>query len=133
MLPTPASGPVTGPRLSAGADGRLVLSWMESGESGTDLKYAVYEDDGFGTASKVVTEARMFVNWADLPSVLPVGENHWLAHWLRYSAEKTYAYDVVVSQSLDGGLSWSEPIAAHTDGTPTEHGFVSLYPDPHGG
>lgn len=132
MLPTPASGPVTGPRLSAGVDGRLVLSWMESGESGTDLNYAIYDDNGFGEAHTVVTEARMFVNWADLPSVLHVGENHWLAHWLRYSADKTYAYDVVVSQSLDGGLSWSEPIAAHTDGTPTEHGFVSLHRDPEG-
>lgn len=131
-LPTPATGHVTGPRLSEGVDGNLVLSWMESGESGTDLKYAIYGDNGFGEAHTVVTEARMFVNWADLPSVQQVSKSHWLAHWLRYSADKTYSYDVVVSQSLDGGQSWSEPLAAHTDGTPTEHGFVSLHHDPEG-
>jgi hypothetical protein len=74
----------------------------------------------------------MFVNWADLPSVQHVSEDHWLAHWLRYSADKTYSYDVVVAQSFDGGKSWSEPMAAHTDGTPTEHGFVSLHRDPEG-
>ena len=49
----------------------------------------------------------MFVNWADLPSVQHVNQDHWLAHWLRYSADKTYSYDVVVSQSFDGGESWA--------------------------
>ena len=132
ILATLATGKVTGPRLSEGADGGLILSWMESGESGTDLKFATYEAGGFGDASLVVTEPRMFVNWADVPSVLHVYEDHWLAHWLRYSADKTYSYDVVVSQSFDGGKSWGEPVAAHTDGTPTEHGFVSLHRDPEG-
>jgi len=132
LLSTPATGKVTGPRLSEGADGGLVLSWMESGDSGTDLKFAPYEDGGFADASLVVTEPRMFVNWADVPSVLHVSEEHWLAHWLRYSADKTYSYDVVVSQSFDGGESWGEPVTAHTDGTPTEHGFVSLHRDPEG-
>ena len=132
MLSTPATRKVSGPRLSEGTSGNLVLSWMESGDSGTDLKFATYEDGGFADASLVVTEPRMFVNWADLPSVLHVSEDHWLAHWLRYSADKTYSYDVVVSQSFDGGESWSDPVAAHTDGTPTEHGFVSLHRDPDG-
>lgn len=132
MLSTPATGKVSGPRLSEGESGDLVLSWMESGESGTDLKFATYEAGDFADASLVVTEPRMFVNWADLPSVLHVNEDHWLAHWLRYSADKTYSYDVVVSQSFDGGASWGEPVAAHTDGTPTEHGFVSVHRDPEG-
>jgi len=132
MLSTPARGKVSGPRLSEGTSGDLVLSWMESGESGTDLKFATYEGGGFGEAIRVVTEPRMFVNWADLPSVQHVNEDHWIAHWLRYSADKTYSYDVVVSQSFDGGETWGEPVAAHTDGTPTEHGFVSLHPDPEG-
>ena len=131
-LSTPAIGQVSGPRLSEGADGDLVLSWMESGKSGTDLKFATYEGGGFGEPTHVVTEPRMFVNWADLPSVLHADEDHWLAHWLRYSADKTYSYDVVVSQSFDGGETWGEPLAVHTDGTPTEHGFVSLHRDPEG-
>jgi hypothetical protein len=56
-----------------------------------------------------------------------VGGEHWIAHWLSYSADKTYSYDVVVAQSFDNGQSWSAPLAAHSDGTPTEHGFVSMY------
>jgi len=132
MLSSPATGKVAGPRLSEGGGGGLVLSWMEPGESGTDLKFAGIDGGEFGEARTVVTEPRMFVNWADLPSVRHVNQGHWLAHWLRYSADKTYSYDVVVSQSFDGGESWTDPVAAHSDGTPTEHGFVSLHRDPEG-
>ena len=74
----------------------------------------------------------MFVNWADLPSVLSLSAEHWMAHWLSYSADLTYSYDVVVSQSFDGGSTWSEPVRPHTDETATEHGFVSMHPDPEG-
>jgi hypothetical protein len=42
------------------------------------------------------------------------------------SADLTYAYDVMVSHSTDDGASWSEPTSPHDDGTPTEHGFVSI-------
>ncbi len=129
---TPASGNVAGPRFSQGEGGELVLSWMETEDSGTTLNYSTLVAGEFSDARPVVTEPRMFVNWADLPSVLPLGENHLIAHWLRYSADKTYSYDVVVSQSFDGGTTWDEAMTAHTDGTPTEHGFVSIAPAPDG-
>jgi hypothetical protein len=122
------TGEVTGPRFSQGADGDLVLSWMESLESGTALQYAVLAEESFSTPRNVVTDSRMFVNWADLPSVMKVSADHFIAHWLSYSADKTYSYDVVVSQSVNAGETWSEAVTAHTDGTPTEHGFVSMYP-----
>lgn len=125
-------GEVFGPRFSKGHDGQLVLSWMERGTTDSVLNYAALAEEGFTDPRSVTTESRMFVNWADLPSVTPLGEDHWLAHWLRYSADKTYSYDVVVSQSFDGGNTWNEAITAHTDGTPTEHGFVSVLPDDHG-
>jgi hypothetical protein len=35
---------------------------------------------------------------------------------------------VKVASSVDAGASWSEPWTPHEDGTPTEHGFVSLFP-----
>ena len=118
---------VSGPRLTSGADGRLTLSWMERDEDVALLRFATLSENGFGAPMEVSTEGRMFVNWADLPSVMHVEGNHWIAHWLSYSADKTYSYDVVLAQSLDNGRSWSAPMAAHTDGTPTEHGFVSMY------
>ncbi len=115
-----------------GHDNQLVLSWMERDAKSAVLRYASLIDDEFAAARDVTTESRMFVNWADLPSVTALSDDHWLAHWLRYSADKTYSYDVVVSQSFDGGGTWSETIPAHTDGTQTEHGFVSVLPDEDG-
>ncbi len=131
-LETPAGNNVAGPRFTTGPDGRIVLSWMERGEASSALRFARIDASGLGESFTVVDEPRMFVNWADLPSVLHVGGDHWVAHWLRYSADRTYSYDVVVSQSFDGGRTWSEPITAHTDGTPTEHGFVSMHRDREG-
>jgi hypothetical protein len=126
---TPATGDVAGPRFSQGPDQTLVLSWMERGESETTLKYSAMVDSEFNEAFEVVREPRMFVNWADLPSVMPVHNDYWVAHWLRYSADKTYSYDVVVSQSFDRGETWGESSVIHSDGTPTEHGFVSIASD----
>jgi hypothetical protein len=100
---------------------------MERHDDAALLRFASLSEEGFGEPKEVATEGRMFVNWADLPSVMHVEDSHWIAHWLSYSADKTYSYDVVVAQSFDNGQSWSAPLAAHTDGTPTEHGFVSMY------
>ncbi len=120
-------GNVGGPRLTTRPDGRLVLSWMQLLDEGATLAFATISDGRLGPPQAVVTDPHMFVNWADLPSVMQVADEHWLAHWLRYSADQTYSYDVVVSRSRDGGQTWSEPLTAHTDGTTTEHGFVSMH------
>lgn len=128
----PGSGHVTGPRFSTGPDGDLTLSWMKRAEHGTTLRYSTILAGTFGHPNTVVVDPGMFVNWADLPSVMHVANGHWIAHWLRYSADKTYSYDVVVSQSFDGGDTWTDALAAHTDGTPTEHGFVSMHRGPDG-
>ena len=68
------------------------------------------------------------MNWADFPSVVPIDATLWAAHWLKKSAALPYAYDVLISVSQDAGRTWSAPRMPHTDGTPTEHGFVSLFP-----
>ncbi len=102
---------------------------MEPGDDGTALKYATYEDGTWSEAKSVIEGQNMFVNWADMPSVKPLGDRRLAAHWLQMSADVPYAYDVVYTQSIDNGAAWSEPIRPHTDGTPTEHGFVSMFAD----
>ena len=127
-IPLPlAAGPAAeGPRLSVGPSGQLALSWMERNEQGGTLKYTTFSDERWQDATAVVTDPGMFVNWADIPSVVPLSDQDWLAHWLSKSAESTYAYDVKVSHSNDAGTTWSVPTSPHDDGTPTEHGFVSV-------
>ena len=125
-LTLPSGSASEGPRLSAGADGELALSWMEREELGGTLRYARFQDGEWQAAMTVVSDPGMFVNWADIPSVVPLSGDNWLAHWLSKSADATYAYDVMVSHSTDDGANWSAPISPHDDGTPTEHGFVSV-------
>jgi hypothetical protein len=72
------------------------------------------------------------VNWADFPSVIAVPDGSLAAHWLVKSGSGTYAYDVNIARSKDGGKTWSKPIVPHRDNTQTEHGFVSLIPLPDG-
>jgi hypothetical protein len=55
------------------------------------------------------------------------------AHWLVRSGPGSYAYDVNIARSFDGGKTWGKPIVPHRDGTPTEHGFVSMFAAPSGG
>ncbi len=117
-----------GPRLSRGHGETVLLSWMERAETGATLRVAELGDDRWLAARDVVGDPNMFVNWADLPSVTAMGEDHWVAHGLTYSANLTYSYDISLIQSQDAGHSWSAPIIPHDDGTPTEHGFVSMWP-----
>ena len=124
----PAGADAAGPRLAGGRSRPLILSWMEPDGTGTTLWYATLGDTGWQPPRQVVAGRKMFVNWADMPAVTPLSDNHWVAHWLEMAGPLTYSYHVVMAQSFDAGRSWSEPVKPHTDDTPTEHGFVSVYP-----
>jgi hypothetical protein len=126
-LAVPTGPESTGPRLSGGPDGSLILSWMSPDEVDTSLHYSAYVGGRWTTVRTAISEAAMFVNWADLPSVVPLGDNHLVAHWLSQSPEDVYSYNVRVAQSMDNGETWHESISPHTDNTPTEHGFVSIF------
>jgi len=120
---------VVGPRFATGPDNTLLLSWMQREEQGATLRYSTLSADKWQPAQDVVTDANMFVNWADLPSVAPLDSAHWVAHWLSKNAPDTYAYDVLVAFSDDQGITWGAPVRPHTDGTQTEHGFISMWAD----
>ena len=128
-LTVPAGTDASGPRVSGGGGRPIVLSWMEPDDTGTTLRYSTFRDGGWTPPQTVVSGKNMFVNWADLPSVTALADDHWVAHWLEMAGPLTYSYHVVMAQSLDAGRSWSAPVTPHTDGTATEHGFVSVYPD----
>ena len=117
------------PNLALGPDGSVVLSWIEADGPGDALKFASLSDTGWRAPGTVASGENWFVNWADFPSVVPISSRLWAAHWLVSQPAGGYAYDVFVSVSTDSGQIWSEAINPHRDGTATEHGFVSLYPN----
>lgn len=121
------------PEFTATQDGRVILSWVEKiGEKRYALRTAALDQNGWSEARTVSQGENWFVNWADFPSVIDLKDGSLAAHWLVKSGAGTYAYDVNISRSNDGGQSWTTPIVPHRDGTQTEHGFVSLISLPDG-
>ena len=125
------AGPGSGePNLAVAPDGRILLSWIEAaGDGGNTLRFSSLEGDGPWSAPRTIATGRdWFVNWADFPALAATTDGTMFAHWLAKSGPSTYAYDVRVSSSRDGGATWSSPIVPHRDRTQTEHGFVSMTP-----
>lgn len=118
------------PELTATADGRIILSWVERvGEKRHALRFAARDAAGGWSEVRTVAEGdNWFVNWADFPSVIATADGGLAAHWLVKSGPGTYAYDVNVARSKDAGKTWGRAVVPHTDRTQTEHGFVSLLP-----
>ena len=128
MLQTPAAAGSLAPNLATGPDGTVVLSWIEPEGDGNALRFAVFDEGKWGNTRTVISGANWFVNWADFPSVVPISKSQWAAHWLVRREAGGYAYDIHAAFSNDSGNTWSEPFTPHTDGTDTEHGFVTLFP-----
>lgn len=122
------TGPGAGePFLATDDDGRLFLSWLEPVDSAHALRFAVFDDSTWSEPRTIRTGGDFFVNWADFPSIKVVGDGRLAAHWLQKTGVGTYAYGVRVSQSVDGGVTWSDPVTPHRDDSDTEHGFVTLW------
>lgn len=116
------------PDLVRAPDGALLLSWMEVQGDGHALKFARYADGAWGEVQPIARGEDWFVNWADTPHLAVTADGALWAHWLQKSAQAKYAYDVAMVRSGDGGVTWSRPVLVNDDGTPTEHGFVSMWP-----
>ena len=126
--PLPLIASAAQPDLVRTADGRLLLSWIEIAGQGHALKFATFAGKTWSAPREIARGDDWFVNWADTPHLLATEDGALWAQWLRQSASATYAYDVVLSRSGDGGATWSRAVTVNSDGTPTEHGFVSLWP-----
>lgn len=123
----PAGNGARYPSLATSPSGEVVAGWLEPEGEGYVLRFSAWSQGRWQPAGTVASGAHWFINWADFPSVVPLGEDRLAAHWLEQTAGGIYSYDVRVSLSEDGGRSWSLPFSPHDDGTPTEHGFVSLF------
>ena len=129
-VPAPGATGARFPHLASNGDGGPVLmSWLEPTSVGAfALRYAQWQGDRWGPPATVADGRDWFINWADFPSVVPVTATLWSAHWLQQKPGNVYSYDVRIASSSDGGHTWSAARTPHDDGTPTEHGFVSIAP-----
>ncbi len=113
--------------LAVGPEGRVYLSWVDRlPDSTSALRFAALGSE-WSTPRTIAAGRDWFINWADFPMLSVTGRTM-VAHWLEKSGRSTYAYDVRLTRSLDGGATWSAPQTPHRDGTQTEHGFASMFP-----
>ncbi|HYB96440.1 MAG TPA: sialidase family protein [Vicinamibacterales bacterium] len=131
LAPQPIASPAAPnsgqPQLSVSNKG-VLLSWIERTGDLATLKFAERTTTGWTPVRTIASGRNWFVNWADVPSAVRLPSGAIVAHWLQKSAESTYAYDVRLSYSTDDGRTWSPSFTPHHDGTPTEHGFASIFP-----
>ncbi|MCX7034270.1 MAG: hypothetical protein NT046_09910 [Arenimonas sp.] len=128
-LPAPVGS--AQPHLSQASGGDLLLSWIEKQPAGGDRLMFARQDakDARWSAPRVIAQGSdWFVNWADFPALQALPDGSLWAHTLVKNGAATYAYDVRLHVSRDGGRHWQPADAVHDDGTPTEHGFASLWP-----
>ena len=114
------------PHLAANG-GATVLSWIEPEAGGYALKYSQLRGGAWDAPAVAARGERWVVSAADAPAVVPVSAQLWVAHW-RVEAAEPYAYDIATSVSPDAGSTWSAPRLLNDDATPTEHGFVTVFP-----
>ena len=125
----PKSAISVSPNLSLDKKGSPILSWMRIDGETVYLEYARLESKQWSPPITVSSGGNWLVNRADFPSVVQLTDSLWAAHWLVFTDPSSFAYDVFVSLSRDGGKTWEEGFSPHTDGTISEHGFVSFFAD----
>ena len=117
------------PSLAADPSRGIVLTWQTRNGNEAQLNYALMDANGRELRRGVIASGSdWFVNWADFPSLAVLDTGDWVSFWLQKSAADTYAYDIRVVRSSNGGGRWTAPVTPHLDGTATEHGFVSMQP-----
>lgn len=105
------------------------MSWLEpQGGETYAVRMSELVGESWGPVRTIFEGDRLFINWADFPSIYQGGGDWFIAHWLRRRSEGTYEYDIQISHSHDRGFSWSQPMSPHRDGTLAEHGFLSFFP-----
>lgn len=128
----PASESPRVPFLSS--DGSvLTASWIETRAGNPTVVTADFDGAKWSEAKLITNDPKLFVNWADFPSVVTVAPGRRLAHWLQKSGDGSYEYDIHVGMSSDGGATWRDLGSPHDTSVNSEYGFVSLHPDGDGG
>lgn len=126
-IASPAAPGSVAPSLAVSPAGVVWLTWLEPRAAGGHaLRAARLDGVGWRSPVTIAEGDSFFVNRSDIPTLLPRGGGRLVAHYLWKSGSDPMAHEVRLTQSHDDGATWSPPEVPHRDGTPTEHGFVSL-------
>jgi hypothetical protein len=127
FISSPAQSPSGEPWLYTNASGTTYLSWIETLDGKNFLKFSKLENNTWSPPKIIHSGENWFVNWADYPAMVSNGEVL-MAHYLQKSGSGKFAYDVMITRSMDSGATWTDPVPVHDDGKQAEHGFVTILP-----
>ncbi len=133
--PLPA-GEAEAIHLFGNEHGEVYASWLErEGGEAYRFRYALFAGGSWSEPSLIAEgDQSWFVNWADMPRLAPYKENPQAlaAFWLKKSGRLPYDHHILISQSMDGGQSWSEPFMPYDTQVPAFFGLCRLLPLPNG-
>lgn len=130
LLAPPTEVPAEQPRLTRGADGSILLSWVEPGVS-PRLRAARFDGRKWIDPITVCARPTRIGHWADTPLVLASDGPALAATWVEPMPGGEEATALLVSASTDGGAHWSEPVRPYATTAAAEFGFGSLFSLPH--
>jgi hypothetical protein len=122
---TPAGPASSEPQISA-TETSLVLSWVERVGKTNSLKFAERTGSGWSTPVTAASGDNWFLSYADVPSVMRLGNGTLVAQYLENIDPIRESYNLMLTYSTDTGKTWAKPFMPHHDGTASQHGFASL-------
>jgi hypothetical protein len=122
---SPAGPNSSEPQIVDSGRGRI-LSWVERAGAMSHLKFAERTVSGWSPVVTAASGNDWFLSYADVPSVMRLGDGTLVAQWLQQVDPITEAYNLRLSYSKDDGKTWAPSFMPHNDGTKTQHGFASL-------
>lgn len=125
-IATPVGRNAREPALTALPNGAIAMVWTEPEGENFAVKTAVWEDESWTVPVSAVSSNDLFVNWADFPAIAAFDDGMLAVSWLKENADLSYAYDINLALSGDGGQTWGDVITPHTDRSARQHGFVTL-------
>ena len=132
-IPNPAPAGSGQAYLTTAPDGSVYLAWIEPSGKGHRLQYAQRTGDSWRSLGSIASGENWFVNWADYPTLLPLGNEEFAAHWLEKAGATQYTYGIKIAQSRPGKTPWRVAFAPKVPRKGQYTGFVSLVALPGGG
>ena len=106
--------------------GSLSLSWISSDDNEkSSLNFSQFKDGKWFKPHTITRGSDWFINWADFPTHA-INGNLILSSYLKKSTSGEYNYDIILNLQKLNGEKIKENFILHTDGTNSEHGFVSI-------
>lgn len=126
-ISSPAKTGSSLPALFTDSD-KVILSWVTKlDDSVAQLNYSYLVGSNWQEPKEILKGRDWFVNWADFP-LITENNGNLISHILKKSSKATFSYDIKLNVLPKGDTQWTTGLSLHTDGTKTEHGFVTTIP-----